>query len=237
MGGYRVPRYRKRRGWKSQPRSALGPQSVITTLQLSSPPEVPARLEMLVLVPRAVGKAKSTASRLWDIPGLSEAEGHLSGCGDNIGATPATPAALGRRALQGKPGGFSGTERERGEPVGTRRATGRHYSGRPWGGGNPGRMWETIPGRSGLSEEGLFVCRGRGRYLRGTRRALLRGSGSDIRPDPARGHPGPLEGAGAAAAALPGGAVAGRCPNCTAMQRSLSRGNLWQCSISGQGKP
>lgn len=29
-------------------------------------------------------------------------------------------------------------------------------------------MWETIPGRSGLSEEGLFVCRGRGRgSLRG----------------------------------------------------------------------
>lgn len=150
---------------------------------------------------------------------------------------PSDSSGLGRRALQGKPGGFSGTERERGEPVGTRRATGRHYSGRPWGGGNPGRMRETIPGRSGLSEEGLFVCRGRGRYLRGTRRALLRGWGSDIRPDPARGHPGPLEGAGAAAAALPGGAVAGRCPNCTAMQRSLSRGNLWQCSISGQGKP
>lgn len=45
------------------------------------------------------------------------------------------------------------------------------------------------------------------------------------------------ERAGAVAAALPGGAVAGRCPNCIVMQRSLSRGNLWQCSISGQGKP
>lgn len=126
MGGYRVPRYRKRRGWKSQPRSALGPQSVITSLRLSSPPEVPARLEMLALVPWAVGEAKSTASRLWDIPGLSEAEGHLSGCGDNIGATPATPAAREGGRCKGSQEGFqerSGNGENQWEHVGPQGGT------------------------------------------------------------------------------------------------------------------
>ena len=81
------------------------------------------------------------------------------------------------------------------------------------GDGKAGRL---RGGHAGLSKDCVCVCL--------EEVAPLEGCG--IHWGPAHGYPRAVGAQGAGAGALPGGAVAGRCPNCTAMQRSLSRGNL-----------